>query len=43
LNGYELVKEVYIQQGDNLSNRPMLPLFIDIVGDKGQFNILMLN
>ncbi|KAG1964374.1 cytochrome P450 2J6 [Pimephales promelas] len=35
LNGYELVKEVYIQQGDNLSNRPMLPLFIDIVGDKG--------
>jgi len=43
LDGYKLVKEVYTQQGDNLSDRPSLPLFYDIIGDRGQFNIRMLN
>uniref|UniRef100_A0A673GBL3 Cytochrome P450 2J2-like n=1 Tax=Sinocyclocheilus rhinocerous TaxID=307959 RepID=A0A673GBL3_9TELE len=36
LDGYnKLVKEVYLQQGDNLADRPMFPLFYEIVGDKG--------
>ncbi|NP_956914.1 cytochrome P450 2P9 [Danio rerio] len=35
LNGYNLVKEVYIKQGDNLADRPVLPLFYEIIGDKG--------
>ncbi|XP_051731717.1 cytochrome P450 2J4-like isoform X12 [Ctenopharyngodon idella] len=35
LNGYKLVKEVYTQQGDNLADRPALPLFHDITGDRG--------
>ncbi|XP_052391940.1 cytochrome P450 2J4-like isoform X1 [Carassius gibelio] len=35
LDGYKLVKEVYLQQGDNLADRPVLPLFYEIVGDKG--------
>ncbi|XP_048062346.1 cytochrome P450 2J4-like isoform X1 [Megalobrama amblycephala] len=35
LDGYKLVKEVYLQQGDNLADRPMLPLFYDITGDRG--------
>ncbi|XP_051731727.1 cytochrome P450 2J4-like isoform X21 [Ctenopharyngodon idella] len=35
LDGYKLVKEVYLQQGDNLADRPVLPLFYDITGDKG--------
>lgn len=36
LDGYKLVKEVYLQQGDNLADRPLLPLFYDIIGDKGK-------
>ncbi|RXN37188.1 cytochrome P450 2J2-like protein [Labeo rohita] len=36
LDGYKLVKEVYLQQDDNLAGRPVLPLFYDIVGDKGR-------
>ncbi|XP_001337781.3 cytochrome P450 2J5 isoform X1 [Danio rerio] len=35
LNGYNLVKEVYTQEGDNLADRAILPLFHDIIGDKG--------
>ncbi|XP_051510950.1 cytochrome P450 2J3-like isoform X1 [Myxocyprinus asiaticus] len=35
LDGYKLVKEVYLQQGENLADRPSLPLFYDIFGDKG--------
>ncbi|XP_059366596.1 cytochrome P450 2J2-like isoform X2 [Carassius carassius] len=35
LDGYKLVKEVYLQQDDSLAGRPMLPIFYDIVGDKG--------
>ncbi|XP_043076361.1 cytochrome P450 2J3-like [Puntigrus tetrazona] len=35
LNGYKRVKEMYVQQGDNLVDRPMLPIFYDIFGDKG--------
>ncbi|ROL51019.1 Cytochrome P450 2J2 [Anabarilius grahami] len=35
LDGYKLVKEVYTQQGDNLADRPILPLISDIIGDRG--------
>ncbi|XP_030626552.1 cytochrome P450 2J3 [Chanos chanos] len=35
LNGYKLVKEVYIQQGEVLVDRPSLPLFADIVNNRG--------
>ncbi|XP_073709127.1 cytochrome P450 2J4-like [Garra rufa] len=35
LDGYKVVKEVYLQQDDSLTGRPMLPLFYEIVGDKG--------
>ncbi|XP_073788342.1 cytochrome P450 2P10 isoform X1 [Danio rerio] len=33
LNGYNLVKEVYTQQGDNLADRPTLPITSAIIGD----------
>ncbi|XP_063057372.1 cytochrome P450 2J2-like [Engraulis encrasicolus] len=33
LNGHKLVKEVY--QGDNIADRPVVPLFDDIIGGKG--------
>lgn len=36
LNGYKRVKEVYLQQGDNLADRPVLPMIYDIAEDKGQ-------
>lgn len=39
LDGYKLVKEVYLTHDDSLAGRPILPLFYDIVGDKGQSNI----
>ncbi|XP_030626554.1 cytochrome P450 2J2 [Chanos chanos] len=35
LDGYKLVKEAYIHQGEAFVDRPSLPLFADIVGDKG--------
>lgn len=35
LDGYKLVKEVYLRHDDSLAGRPVLPLFYDIVGDKG--------
>uniref|UniRef100_A0A8C2K1X8 Cytochrome P450, family 2, subfamily P, polypeptide 6 n=1 Tax=Cyprinus carpio TaxID=7962 RepID=A0A8C2K1X8_CYPCA len=35
LSGYKRVKEVYVQQGENLVDRPMLPMIYDIFGDKG--------
>uniref|UniRef100_A0A8C2BSB0 Uncharacterized protein n=1 Tax=Cyprinus carpio TaxID=7962 RepID=A0A8C2BSB0_CYPCA len=35
LDGYKLVKEVYLTHDDSLAGRPILPLFYDIVGDKG--------
>lgn len=44
LSGYKRVKEVYVQQGENLVDRPMLPMIYDIFGDKGQFwKIKLLN
>ncbi len=39
LDGYKLVKEVYLRHDDSLAGRPVLPLFYDIVGDKGQCNV----
>ncbi|TRY57098.1 hypothetical protein DNTS_023979 [Danionella cerebrum] len=36
LNGYNLVKEVYIHQGDILTDRAILPLFHDIIADNGR-------
>uniref|UniRef100_A0A8C1LQY2 Cytochrome P450, family 2, subfamily P, polypeptide 6 n=1 Tax=Cyprinus carpio TaxID=7962 RepID=A0A8C1LQY2_CYPCA len=36
LNGYKRVQEVYLQQGDNLADRPVLPMIYDIAEDKGQ-------
>ncbi|XP_048062341.1 cytochrome P450 2J2-like isoform X1 [Megalobrama amblycephala] len=35
LSGYKRVKEVYTQQGDNLADRPVLPMINDISEDKG--------
>ncbi|KAI4892537.1 hypothetical protein NFI96_024699 [Prochilodus magdalenae] len=35
LNGYKLVKKVYVEQGDNYTDRPDVPLFRDTAGDKG--------
>ncbi|XP_062411727.1 cytochrome P450 2J2-like [Sardina pilchardus] len=35
LNGHKLVREMYVHQGENFADRPALPLFADIVGDKG--------
>ncbi len=43
LDGYKLVKEVYLRHDDSLAGRPVLPLFYDIVGDKGQCNVWMPN
>ncbi len=36
LIGYKAVKEVYLAEGDNLADRPKLPIFYDLFGDKGQ-------
>ncbi|KAL2089588.1 hypothetical protein ACEWY4_014276 [Coilia grayii] len=35
LNGHKVVREVYVNQGENFADRPSIPLFADIVGDKG--------
>ncbi|XP_050994272.1 cytochrome P450 2J3-like isoform X2 [Labeo rohita] len=35
LIGYKTVKQVYLQEGDNLADRPKLPIFYDTFGDKG--------
>ncbi|XP_031430211.1 cytochrome P450 2J4-like [Clupea harengus] len=35
LNGLKLVREAYVHQGENFADRPSLPIFADIVGDKG--------
>ncbi|XP_076134263.1 cytochrome P450 2J2-like [Alosa pseudoharengus] len=35
LNGHKLVREMYVHQGENFADRPSLPLFADIFGDKG--------
>ena len=37
LNGLKLVREAYVHQGENFADRPSLPIFADIVGDKGDF------
>uniref|UniRef100_A0A8B9JVX0 Cytochrome P450, family 2, subfamily P, polypeptide 6 n=1 Tax=Astyanax mexicanus TaxID=7994 RepID=A0A8B9JVX0_ASTMX len=35
VNGYKLVKELYVNQGDHFADRPVFPLFHDIFKDKG--------
>ncbi len=30
------MKEVYVQQDENLADRPMLPMIYEILGDKSQ-------
>ncbi|XP_062411729.1 cytochrome P450 2J2-like [Sardina pilchardus] len=34
-NGHKVVREAYIKQGENFVDRPSLPLFSDIYGNKG--------
>lgn len=35
INGYKLVRETLIEQGENFIDRPNIPLFEDLVGNKG--------
>uniref|UniRef100_A0A8B9JUT5 Cytochrome P450, family 2, subfamily P, polypeptide 6 n=1 Tax=Astyanax mexicanus TaxID=7994 RepID=A0A8B9JUT5_ASTMX len=35
LNGYKLVKKVYVDQGNDYADRPNVPMLRDTVGDKG--------
>ncbi|KAL6486131.1 hypothetical protein MHYP_G00055230 [Metynnis hypsauchen] len=35
LNGYEVVKKVYVDQGEYYADRPDVPMLRDTVGDKG--------
>lgn len=34
-NGHKLVREAY--QSDNFTDRPVIPIFADTVGEKGDF------
>ncbi|KAL2089587.1 hypothetical protein ACEWY4_014275 [Coilia grayii] len=35
LSGHKLLREAYVNQGENFADRPSLPIIADIVGDKG--------
>uniref|UniRef100_A0A3P9NEZ2 Uncharacterized protein n=1 Tax=Poecilia reticulata TaxID=8081 RepID=A0A3P9NEZ2_POERE len=35
INGYKLVRETLVQQGENFIDRPRVPLFEDLIGHKG--------
>ncbi|TRY57099.1 hypothetical protein DNTS_023979 [Danionella cerebrum] len=35
INGYKQVKKVYVHQGDNLADRPVLPMVYDLSEDNG--------
>ncbi|XP_041913248.1 cytochrome P450 2J2-like isoform X2 [Alosa sapidissima] len=35
LNGQKLVREVFVHQGENVADRPSIPIAVDLTGDKG--------